>query len=174
MDHNGETIAVSRRLRRSYEAGHSPKFLVFVDDAEYCSKAVYYASRRAARVGAKVVLLRVIDPPPSELGWLGIGEVMESEARQEAEQLLERYAILAHGVSGSFLETVIREGDAAKEIAKLIEADEDIAMLVLAAGCSSKGPGLQLSRLIRTAGDYLVPIVIVPAHLTNAELDALS
>jgi nucleotide-binding universal stress UspA family protein len=174
MVDNGKTIAVSRHLRRSYEAGHSPKFLVFVDDAEHCSKAVYYASRRAARVGAKVVLLRVIDPPPGELGWLGVGCVMESEARQEAERLLERYVILAHSISAGFPETVIREGDAAREIAKLIEADEDIAMLVLAAGCSSKGPGLLLSRLIRTAGDYLVPIVMVPAHLTNAELDALS
>src|SRR5690349_7551292 len=99
MVDNGETFAVSRHLRRSYEAGHSPKFLVFVDDAEHCSKAVYYASRRAARVGAKVLLLRVIDPPPGEFGWLGVGDVMESEARHEAQRLLERYAMLAHSIS---------------------------------------------------------------------------
>src|SRR5262245_34499079 len=39
-------ITVSRRLRRSYEAGHSPKLLVLVDDTEDCGKAVYYSTHR--------------------------------------------------------------------------------------------------------------------------------
>jgi len=49
-----------RKLRRSYEAGHNPKLLVLVDEMEDCGKAVYYASRRATRIGGKIVLLRVI------------------------------------------------------------------------------------------------------------------
>ena len=42
------------------------KFLVLLDDSEDCGKAVYYASRRAVRLGARVSLLRVIDPPRTE------------------------------------------------------------------------------------------------------------
>ena len=38
------------RKRRSYEAGHKAKFLVVIDDTPECDRAVYFASRRAARV----------------------------------------------------------------------------------------------------------------------------
>src|SRR5690349_8205248 len=86
-----EGTAIGRRLRRSYEAGHHPKFLVLVDDTEDCGKAVYYASRRGARVGATVVLLRVIEPFPADLVLLGVSDVMRSQAQQEAQELLERY-----------------------------------------------------------------------------------
>jgi nucleotide-binding universal stress UspA family protein len=167
-------ITVSRRLRRSYEAGHSPKLLVLVDDTEDCGKAVYYASRRAARIGAKVVLLRVIEQYYGELTWLGVAAVMQSEARQEAQQLLERYAALVKNTAADLPETVIRQGDPARQIFELIAADEDIAMLVLAAGASNKGPGPLISELALTAGTYPVPVVIVPAHLSDVELDALS
>ena len=47
--------------RRSYEAGHRPKFLVIIDDSAECDRAVYYASRRAARIGAEMKRL-VQDP----------------------------------------------------------------------------------------------------------------
>ena len=169
-----EPVPVSRRLRRSYEAGHSPKLLVLVDDTEDCGKAVYYASRRAARIRAKLVLLRVIAPSYGELEWLSVAEVIRSEAQQEAQQLLDRYATLAQSVAAELPETVIRQGNSAREIFKLIETDEDIAVLILAAGPSNKGPGPLVSELARTAGTYPVPIVIVPAHLGDAELDALS
>ena len=48
--------------RRSYEAGHKPKSLVIIDNSAECDRAVYYASRRAARTGASVVMLLVIEP----------------------------------------------------------------------------------------------------------------
>jgi nucleotide-binding universal stress UspA family protein len=166
--------AVSRRLRRSYEAGHSPKLLVLVDDTKECGKAVYYACRRAVRIGANVVLLRVIEPPDGELGWLGVAEILQTEARHEAKKLLDRHVELVQCVSATRPETVVCQGNSALEIFKLIEDDEDIAMLVLAASDAKKGPGSLVSELARTAGTYPIPIVIVPAHLSNEELDALS
>ena len=169
-----ETAISRRRIRRSYESGHHPKFLVLVEDTDECGKAVYYASRRAAKVGAKVILLRVVDPFPAEVVLLGVADLMRSEAEQEAQALLERYQAIAQKVIDEPPELIIREGDAAREIFDLIEADEDIAMLVLAAGTSTQGPGPLVSDLARTAGTYPIPVVIVPAHLSEAELDALS
>jgi hypothetical protein len=49
------------KKRRSYEAGHSPKFMVVIDDSPECDRALYFASRRALRVGATVLMLRVIE-----------------------------------------------------------------------------------------------------------------
>ena len=150
----------SRRKRRSYEAGHKPKFLVVVDDSAECDRAVYYASRRALRIGGNVVLLRVVDP--------------RAEALMEAQTLLDKYVDRANGMAGLTPQTVVREGADAEEIFRLIDADEDIARLVLAAGSTEKGPGALVSDLARTAGTYPIPIVIVPGHLTDEELDALS
>jgi nucleotide-binding universal stress UspA family protein len=165
---------VARRKRRSYEAGHTPKFLVLVDDTIDCEKAVYYASRRAARVGARVSLLRVIEPDYRTYAWFGVGDVMQCEVQEEAQALLNKYLCSAQAAGAVDVETVFREGQTAKAIFDLIQADEDIAVLVLAAGPSRDGPGYLVSDLARTAGTYPIPIVLVPAHLGYDELDALS
>jgi nucleotide-binding universal stress UspA family protein len=147
---------------------------VLVDESRDCEKAVYYASRRAARAGANLVLLRVIEPPHSEIGWLGVAEIIQTEAQQEAEELLNGYAQRARTAAAVLPQTIVRVGEPAGEIVKLIQADEDISILVLAAGSTEKGPGPLVSELARTAGTYPIPVLIVPAHLTDAELDALS
>jgi nucleotide-binding universal stress UspA family protein len=126
-----------RRFRKSHAAGHCPKFLVLIDETDDCGKAVYYASRRAVRLGAKVSFLRIIAPPQSETPFLGVAEMMKAVAEEEARQLLARWAELAHAVAREPPETLIEYGDTAVEIFK-IEADEDLAMLVLAAGCSKR------------------------------------
>jgi nucleotide-binding universal stress UspA family protein len=164
----------ARRIRKSYEAGHRPKFLVLIDETDDCGKAVYYASRRAVRLGAKVSLLRIIDPPQTETPFLGVAQMMKIEAEEEARQLLARWAALAQTVATEPPETLIEQGDAATEIFRVIEADEDMAMLVLAAGSSHEDPGSLVAQLGRTAGTYPIPVVIVPAHLSEEELDALS
>jgi hypothetical protein len=69
---------------------------------------------------------------------------------------------------------VIREGDKAQEVLNLIEDDEDIASLVLAAATSKEGPGPLVSSFAKNAGDFPIPVAIVPGHLSDEELDALS
>jgi nucleotide-binding universal stress UspA family protein len=162
------TVTSGRRIRRSCEAGHTPKLLVLVDDALDCGKAVYYAARRAARIGAKLVLLRVIEPSYPELDWLGVGDIIETEQQQEAQLLLDNHVRRAQDLAVGLPETVIRKGETSREILKLIQADEDIAILVLAAGPSSKGQEPLVSDLARSAGTYPIPVVIVPAHLIIA------
>jgi nucleotide-binding universal stress UspA family protein len=169
-----EVASVPRGMRTSYEEGHRPKILVVVDETVDCHKAVYYASRRARRTGAKVVLLRVIERSYHELGWLRIAEIMQDEAQQEAQQLLQMHKGRVESVAGIAAETVIREGDVPREILKVIEADEDIAILVLAAPSSKRTPEPLVWDLVRAAGTYPVPMVIVPGHLSEGELDTLS
>lgn len=83
--------------------------------------------RRAARVGARVSLLRVIDPPQGEIPFLGVAEVRKTEAEEEARQVLTQWVALAQSVTAETPETVIKHGDVAAEIFRLIEANEDIA-----------------------------------------------
>lgn len=162
------------RKRRSYEAGHKPKFLVIVDDTPECDRAIYYASRRAARIGAGVVMLRVIETQDRNQQWLGVADIMKAEANEEAKAALDRAVERARKVVKIKPERVIREGDTATEILDLIEKDEDIAVLVLAAGTDSEGPGPLVSSLSNTAAKFPIPIAIVPGHLSDEDLDAMS
>ena len=70
---------------------------------------------------------------------------------------------------------MIREGEKAQEMLKLIEDDEDIAILVLAAGTGKEGPGPLVAsvcqerrRLSRSRSPSC------PGHLSDEELDAMS
>jgi nucleotide-binding universal stress UspA family protein len=164
----------TRRRRRSYEHGHKPKFLVVLDDTAECDRAVYFASRRARRIGAEVLMLYVIDPVYAKQEWLGVAEIMRAEAFDQAQVLVEKYVSRAAKICGPVCPYVIREGDKVKELLKLIDEDDDIAVLVLAAGSTPEGPGPLVSELARTAGSYPIPVVIVPEHLTDEEIDALS
>jgi nucleotide-binding universal stress UspA family protein len=162
------------RTRRSYEAGHKPKFLVIIDDSPECDRAVYYAARRAARSGANVVMLRVIETKDANQQWLGVADIMRAEAEEEAKAVLARFGARANGIAGITPEQVIREGEAAQEILNLIDEDEDISVLVLAAGTGKEGPGPLVSELGKTIGSFPIPVAIVPGHLEDRDLDAMT
>lgn len=160
--------------RRSYESGHKPKFLVVVDDTAECDRAVYYAARRAARIGASVVMLRVIETHDRNQQWLGVADIMRAEAHEEANAALDRAAARANGVAGITPERVIREGETGQEILNTIEENEDIAVLILGAGTGKDGPGPLVANLGKTVGTYPIPVAIVPGHLSDEDLDTMA
>lgn len=169
-----EQTPTMTRTRRSYESGHKAKYLVVIDDSEECDRAVYYATRRAARTGAGIVMLRVIELADKNQQWLGVADIMRAEAHEEANAAIDRAAARANAAAGLSPERVIREGQLTQEILTLIEADEDIATLILAAGTGSDGPGPLVTNLGKTAGQFPIPVALVPGHLTDAEIDALA
>jgi nucleotide-binding universal stress UspA family protein len=162
------------RKRRSYEAGHKPKFLVVVDDTPECDRALYYASRRVVRIGGSVIMLHVIETEDRNQQWLGVADIMRAEAHEQANALLDRFSSRANGVAAITPERTIREGDKVQEILNLIDEDEDIAVLVLAASIGKEGPGPLVASLGKTAGTFPIPVAIVPGHLGDDELDAMS
>ena len=105
-----------KKKRRSYEAGHSPKFLVVIDDSPECDRALYFASRRALRIGATVLMLRVIETHDHGQQWLGVADIMRAEAHEEANAVLDRHAARSSSITGVMPQRVIREGDKAQEL----------------------------------------------------------
>src|SRR5205085_11563247 len=97
-----------KRKRRSYEAGHSPKFLVVIDDSPECDRALYFASRRALRIGATVLMLRVIETLDHGPQWLGVADIMRAEAHVEANAVLDRHAARSAASTGVLPQLVIR------------------------------------------------------------------
>jgi nucleotide-binding universal stress UspA family protein len=165
---------MSGKRRKSYEAGHRPKFLAVVDESEECSRAIRFAARRASRTGAGCVLLSIV--PPAEFHqWLGVGDRMQEEGEDAAQALLDTHAAQARAIAGIEPELVIRTGVKSDEILKLIMEDEDIAFFVLAASTGAEGPGPLVSALAgKMSGSFPIPIVIVPGGLADDEIDALT
>ena len=165
---------MSGNRRKSYEAGHRPKFLAVADESAECSRAVRFAARRASRTGAGVILLAVAAQVEFQQ-WLGVGDVMREEAEDDARKILEKHAAAARAIAGIDPELVVRTGAKAEEIVKLIQEDEDIAFFVLAAGTGSEGPGPLVTSLAgKASASFPIPIVIVPGGLADEEIDALT
>jgi nucleotide-binding universal stress UspA family protein len=162
------------RPRRSLEEGHKRKFLVVIDDTPECIIALSYASRRAEHTSGAVVLLYVIEPEAPQ-SFLGVEDIMRAEAREQAQATLAKFAARVRDLVNLDPELVIREGKRADEVRNLIESDEDIAILVLAAGAASEGPGPLVTAIVaRSAGTFPIPITIVPGILTEEALDAIA
>src|SRR5262245_498157 len=63
-------------------------FLVVIDDSPELRVAIRYACLRARKTGGRVALLYVIDDEDIRQ-FIGVGEVMRAESRQEAEALVQ-------------------------------------------------------------------------------------
>jgi nucleotide-binding universal stress UspA family protein len=162
------------RPRRSREEGHKRKFLVVLDDTPECLVALSYASRRAQHTEGAVVLLIVIEPEAPQ-GFAGVEDIMRAEAREQAQATLAKFAARVRDLANLDPEMVIREGNRAEEVRSLIESDEDIAILVLAAGAGTEGPGPLVTAIAaRGAGTFPVPITIVPGTMSEEQLDAIA
>src|SRR3979409_694430 len=98
------------RRRRSYESGHKAKYLVIIDDSPESDRAVYYASRRAARTQATVFMLGVIGTEDRNQQWLGVADIMRAEAHEEANAALDKAAGRANGIAAITPERGIPEG----------------------------------------------------------------
>lgn len=163
--------------RRSFESGHRRKFLLIVDESQEVESALFYAASRVQRSSGSLVMLYVIEPGEYQ-HWAGVRQVHVEEETAKAKvlfRLLRRKLHLA-GFDGIDVEDVVREGKTAEEIVRLIDDDEDIAILVLGASLDAKGPGPLVSSLAvgKAAGGFPVPITVVPGKLSLEDIKALA
>lgn len=150
------------------------KFLVVVDDTPECKSAIRFACRRAWHVGGGVILLKVLEPPDFQ-HWMGVEQVMREEAREAAEELLQELAEEIQKDTNIVPEFSIRDGYVKDELISLIEQDPDIRILVLAASPDSGGPGPLIKSLVgEMSGTFAIPITVVPGHMSNSQLDAVT
>ena len=162
---------VSKRL--IHEEGHKRKFLCVVDNSSECDRAVLYAERRATNTGGNLELLYVSEPESFQ-HWIGVEELMKAEAREVGEAILEKYAQYSRDHGNIDPELIYREGKKLEELEKLIEEDQDIAVLVLAAGDSSEGPGPLVSALAGGGSTFSIPVIVVPCSMTDEEIESVT
>ena len=149
--------------------------LVVADESDEFPVALTYAGLIAKRTGARLVMLRVIEPT-DPAPWASITEEMRRQAQSSAESLTQRFAAEVWAECGITAEPVLREGDLKPELRKLLEEDRSIKLLVLASEAGPRGPGPLVAQLGKSAGlgGRPVPVMVVPGSLTRAEIRALA
>ena len=149
------------------------KFLVVLDDTRECLNAMRFAAMRASNTGGGVKVLAVI--PPEEFShWVGVGEIMREESREQIRAHFEVFAKWMRDRQHIEPELVIREGQPVDEIIAQVREDPEIGVLVLGAGTDKKGPGPLVTQLSRNAGSLPIPITIVPGDLSKERLEAIT
>jgi nucleotide-binding universal stress UspA family protein len=149
-------------------------FLVVVDRSEEMKAALRYACRRVKHTGGTIALFHAV--PQTEFHhFKTIGELMDHEARTEAERRLQEVAGDVHRQTGKFPDLHFRQGDALVELTAVIAENPAISVLVLGAGTGGEGPGPIVSALSgKLAGKINIPVTIVPGDLTLERIDAIS
>lgn len=148
-------------------------FLVVVDESEEMRNALRYACRRAQHTNGHVALLHVIEPVEFQ-HWLGVGRVLEDDARAQAELSMQSLATDVFAQTGTMPVIHIREGKRAEQLVAVMQDDPSISLLVLATA-SSGSPGPLVTFLLGHLGKRVkVPVTLVPGELTLQEIDALS
>ena len=167
----------TRNKRLIHAPGHERKYLVVVDESPEVEAALYFAASRIKYSKGSITLLYVIEPQDYQ-HWVGVRQLALEEETNKAKALfrLFRRKLSNGGFDDLIKDEVIREGDKAEEIVKVIEEDQDIGILVLGASSDSKGPGPLVSTLAagKTAGNFPIPITIVPGTLTLEDLQELA
>jgi nucleotide-binding universal stress UspA family protein len=164
------------KKRRSFEADFR-KFLLVVDETPEVDTALYYAASRMQRSAGALVMLYVIVPQEFQ-HWINVRQqqVEEETAKAKALFRLMRRKLNLAGYESVACEEIIREGVKGEEIRKLIDEDEDIAVLVLGASADSAGPGPLVSSLAAgtAMGSFPIPITIVPGTLALEDVRSLA
>ena len=103
-------------------SAHPRVFLVVLDDSEEMRVALRFAGQRARHTGGRVALFRAIEPVELQ-HWMGVGEIMREEARQEAEALMERMSDQVVEMTGAIPIIYLREGTTREELMSLIDEE---------------------------------------------------
>ena len=128
------------------------------------------ACRRAKNTGGRVSLLHIIETPEFQ-HWAAVGDVMENERREDAEQLLNDLSVEVEEWAGLRPELKLREGEIGEQILTHIAEDREIDLLVIgAAAPDDKGFSLITFLAGKLLGRLSAPLVVVPGNLTDAQI----
>ena len=152
---------------------HRSKFLVIVDDSEELNVAIRFAAKRAQSTKGGITLLNVIEQfDPQQ--WQSIEDIILQEAREKAQEKLQKWSKVINDLTNNVPELIIKEGTTSEKIIETLEEDNAIRFLVLAAAESDQ-PGPLVSLLAgQKSGKLPVPIVIIPQGLSDELIDDLA
>jgi len=146
--------------------------LVIADGSKEMDVALHYACARSKKTNRKIIIASFVEPL-DVLTTKGVTEIMQNEAREEAEKKIQNAASIVKEETGNMPMFVIREGEVMKELKALIEEEKNINVLVLGANVEegSKSPGQIINALVTSEiSDFKIPVMIVPGNFSKKHI----
>ena len=150
------------------------KFLVCVDDSEECKIALKFACMRAKNTKGSVILLYVIEPQDL-MHFVGVENIMKSEAYAKADEILKSLKSEVDINFGLNIECKIEKGHKFDKIVDFINQDDTISILVLGAAPEGKGSNDLVQKFsMELTTSIHIPLTVVPGNLTDEELKRIT
>ncbi len=147
--------------------------LVIADGSKEMDVALKYACARSKKTNRKIMIVTFIEPL-DVLTTQGVTEIMQNEAREEAERKIQYASSIVKESTGILPALHIREGEIINELKSLIEEEKNINVLVVSANVDQtdkKNPGPIINSLItKELSNFRIPIMIVPGNFTNEHI----
>ena len=149
--------------------------LVIADGSKEMEVALQYACARSKKTNRKIIIATFIEPL-DVLTTQGVTEIMQNEAREEAEKNLQYAASIVKDSTGFMPVLQIREGEIMKELKNLIDEEKNINVLVLAANVDEKdNPGPIINSLVsKELSSFRIPVMIVPGNFSKDHIALLT
>mgnify|MGYP001409095662 CR=1 FL=1 len=150
--------------------------LVIADGSKEMNIALQYACARSKKTNRKIIIATFIEPI-DVLTTQGVTEIMQNEAREEAERRLQNAASIVKKSTGIMPVLYVREGEIMKELKTLIEEEENINVLVLAANTNEKekNPGPIINALVtKEISTLRIPVMIVPGNFSKDHISQIT
>ena len=146
--------------------------LVIADHSKEMDIALQYACSRSKKTNRKIIIATFIEPL-DVLTTQGVTEIMQNEAREEAEKRLKHTSTIVKNITGIMPVLYVREGEVIKELKALIEEEKNINVLVLAANVDEKNndPGPIISSLVsKELSNLRIPVMIIPGNFSKEHI----
>ena len=146
--------------------------LVIADGSKEMNVALKYACSRSKKTNRKIMIVTFIEPL-DVLTTQGVTEIMQNEAREEAEKKLKYASSVVKESTGILPVLHIREGEIIQELKSLIDEEKNINVLVVAAKVDEKekNPGPIINSLVsKELSNFRIPIMIVPGNFSSEHI----
>ena len=150
--------------------------LVIADGSKEMEVALQYACARSKKTNRKIMIATFVEPL-DVLTTQGVSEIMQNEAREEAEKRIKYSSSIVKESTGIIPVVHIREGEIIQELKALIKEEEDINVLVLAANVdeNTKDPGPIINSLVsKELSNFRIPVMIVPGNFSKDHIALLT
>ena len=146
--------------------------LVIADGSKEMEVALQFTCARAKKTNRKIIIATFIEPL-DVLTTKGVTEIMQNEAREDAEKIIQNAALIVKESTGIIPVLQIREGEIMKELKAVIDEEKNINVLVLAANVDEidQNPGPIINSLFtKELSNLRVPVMIVPGNFSQEHI----